>query len=302
MIRRIPVLVATTAAAVMVLLAAPAFAETQSEHQRSATQEFAKMHWRGGTQKLAGSHGTFVVPRGGTMVSGAEAERADQLINGTQDTSTEGFAEINHRSLYLSYSDEGFVTADDWKDVNADDLLNSIREGTDRANEERAKIGIGALHIDGWVQKPAFDATRKSVRWVTRAHDDRGPVINAVALQLGRHGYERFTLVSNGRDPKGDAAILGGAVNAYRFDPGSRFSDYVQGDKLAGYGVAALVGTAAGATIAKTVGFGAILLLIKKFFLVFIALGAAAFGWVRRFFTRGAPPPTTTAPPPESAA
>ena len=300
MTRRIAELAATASAAavLIVLISTPAFAETQSEHARTAAQEFRKMHWGGGTQKLAGSHGTFNVPRGATMVSGAEAVRADQLINGTGDTSTEGFAEINHRSLYLSYTGEGFVTADDWKDVNADDLLNNIREGTEKGNELRAKSGIGALHIDGWAQKPVFDPARKSVRWVTRAHSDRGPIINAVALQLGRHGYERFTLVSNGLDPKGDAVILAGAVNAYRFDPGFRFSDYVQGDKLAGYGVAALVGTAAGATIAKTVGFAAVLLLIKKFFLVFIALGAAGFGYVRRFFTRGTPPAASVAPPP----
>jgi uncharacterized membrane-anchored protein len=117
-------------------------------------------------------------------------------------------------------------------------------------------------------------------------HDAEGPVINAVALRLGRRGYERFTLVSNGADPKGDAAMLASSVANYAFDPGFRFSDYVSGDKLAGYGIAALVGTAAGATIAKTVGFGAILLLIKKFFVVIIAVAAGAFGYVKRFFTR----------------
>jgi len=287
------------------VLVAPALAETRSEHQSTAKQQLAKMHWAAGTQKLAQSHGTFAVPRGGTMVSGAEAVRADNLINGTDDTSTEGFAEFNHRSLYLSYSNEGFVTADDWKDVNADDLLKNIREATEQSNEQRAKHGVGALHIDGWVQKPAFDAARKSVRWVTRAHDDRGSLVNAVALQLGRHGYERFTLVSNGSDPKGDAAQLAAAVNAYRFDKGFRFSDYVPGDKLAGYGIAALVGTAAGATIAKTVGFGALLLLIKKFFLVLVALAIGAFQYLKRMFVpkplvpmkEPAPPPPTAPPP-----
>ncbi len=209
--------------------------------------------------------------------------------------------DIKHRSLYLSYAGEGFVTADDWKDVNADELLNSLRDGTEQGNEARAKSGISALHVDGWVQKPTFDASRKSVRWITRAHDDRGTVINAVALQLGRHGYERFTLVSDGRDPKGDAAILASSVNAYRFDPGHRFSDYVQGDKLAGYGIAALVGTAAGATIAKTVGFGAVLLLIKKFFLVFVAIGLGAFRYLKQLFNRGTPPPPAVSEPPAPA-
>lgn len=291
-----------TAAGLVLMLTAPAFAETPQEHARQAKAEFDKMHWTKGAQKLGESHGTFVVPRGGTMVVGSEATRADELINGSKDPSIEGFAELAHRSLYVSYVGEGHVAADDWKDVNADELLKNIKDGTEQGNEERAKLGLGALHVDGWVQKPTFDASRKSVRWVMRSHDETGrPVINAVALQLGRNGYERFTLVSNGSDPRGDAAILGSAVGNYKFDPGFRFSDYVQGDKLAGYGVAALVGTAAGATIAKTVGFGAVLLLIKKFFIVIVALAIGAFRFVQqRFFGRAAPPPESVqaGPPP----
>jgi uncharacterized membrane-anchored protein len=298
---RLSVAAALVAGAFAVLVA-PALADTRSEHQSTAKREVAKMHWARGTQKLAQSHGTFTVPRGGTMVSGAEAVRVDNIINGTSDTSTEGFVEFPHRSLYLSYTGEGFVSADDWKDVNADDLLKNIRDSTDQANEQRTKNGLSAVYIDGWVQKPAFDAARKSVRWVTRAHDDRGSLVNAVALQLGRHGYERFTLVSNGRDPVGDAALLAGAVNAYRFDKGFRFSDYMPGDKVAGYGIAALVGTAAGATIAKTVGFGAILLLIKKFFLVFVALGLGAFRYLKRMFVpKPLVPMEQSAPPPPTA-
>jgi uncharacterized membrane-anchored protein len=283
--------VAAVTCAVLVCVIGPAaFAETPQEHSRHAAAEFDKMHWKNGTQKLGESHGTFAVPRGGKILIGSEAIRADELINGAKDTSIEGFAAIAHRSLYVSYSDEGYVTADDWNDVKADELLKSIKDGTAQGNAERAKNGLGSLYVDGWVQKPTFDSKRKSVRWVMRSHDEAGrTVINAVALQLGRHGYERFTLVSDGRDPHGDATILANAVGGYRFDPGSRFSDYVQGDKLAGYGVAALVGTAAGATIAKTVGFGAILLLIKKFFLVIVALIVGGFSYVKRFFRRDPP-------------
>jgi|GEM_PF-4232199 hypothetical protein len=47
----------------------------------AAAAEFRAMHWKKGTQKLTASHGTFVVPRSGTMLVGSEATRADQLIN-----------------------------------------------------------------------------------------------------------------------------------------------------------------------------------------------------------------------------
>jgi uncharacterized membrane-anchored protein len=141
-----------------------AFAETPQEHARTAAAEFDKMHWKNGSQKLGESHGTFVVPKGGKILLGSEAIRADELINGAKDASIEGFAALAHRSLYVSYSGEGYVTADDWNDVKADELLKSIKDGTAQGNEERAKSGLGALYVDGWVQKPTFDAKRKSVR------------------------------------------------------------------------------------------------------------------------------------------
>ena len=159
-----------------------------------------------------------------------------------------------------------------------------LKEKTEDGNDERIKNGSDAIHIDGWIQKPAFDAVRKSVRWVVGLHGAHGSFVNAVALALGRHGYERFTLASSGTDPQGDAALLAAAAKDYRFDRGFQFSDYVRGDKLAGYGIAALVGTAAGATIAKTVGFGAILLLIKKFFVLILAGLAGGFSYLKRVF------------------
>jgi uncharacterized membrane-anchored protein len=269
---------------VLVSCGATAGATSEREHVTEARREFASMHWRGGSQTLAASHGTFAVPAGGSMVVGTEAERADELINGTTSSDTEGFARIDHRVLYLSYSDVGYVSADDWKDVDASELLKNMSQATEDANEERVKNGVSAMHTDGWVQAPVYDANRKSVRWVVGLHDSETKFVNAVALQLGRNGYERFTLVSDGSNPQADAAILANAVRAYQFKKGFRFSDYVQGDKLAGFGIAALVGTAAGATIAKTVGFGAVLLLIKKFFILILAAGAGAWGYVKRFF------------------
>jgi len=259
-------------------------ATIDQQHQSAAHREFANMHWRGGTQSLSASHGTFVVPAGGAMVVGAEAERADELLNGTTSSDTEGLARIGRRVLYLGYSDVGYVNADDWKDVDASELLKNMSQATEDANQERVKNGVSPMHTDGWIQPPVYDATRKSVRWVVGLHDADGKFVNAVALQLGRGGYERFTLVSDGSNPQADAAILANAVRGYQFKKGFRFSDYVQGDKLAGFGIAALVGTAAGATIAKTVGFGAVLLLIKKFFVLILAAAAGAWGYVKRFF------------------
>jgi uncharacterized membrane-anchored protein len=138
------------------------------------------------------------------------------------------------------------------------------------------------------------------VRWIVSLHSAHGRFVNAVALQLGRHGYERFTLVTDGTNPAADRVALANYVQDYRFDPGFRFSDYVTGDKVAGFGVAALVGTAAGVTLAKTGALAAILLLLKKFFVVIIAAGAALYGRFKKSFgsrTKFGPPQQPPVPP-----
>ena len=200
--------------AALVLGTSPAFAENEQQHIETVKHAFAAMHWGTGPQKLVGSHGIFIVPKDGKIALGSEAEHADMLLNGTHNSNVEGLAFLPNRTLYLSYADEGFVTADDWKNVNADEMLKSISDGTEQSNEERLKNGVSAMHVDGWIQKPTFDAERKSVRWIMNAHDANGKIVNAVALQLGRHGYERFTLVSDGSDPAGDTAILADAVDS----------------------------------------------------------------------------------------
>lgn len=280
-----PRYISRTACVVLIfLLASPILAENAQEHSASMRREFSAMHWTTGTQKLTESHGTFNVPKYSKIVLGYEAKHADMLINGRNSSLVEGIAFTRGRTLYLSYADDGFITTDDWKNVNADELLKNISNVTEQDNENRLKNGMSAMHVDRWIQRPTFDEERKSVRWIFGAHNASGKIVNAVALQLGRHGYERFTLASDGSDSAGDTVLLADAVHRYIFDPGFRFSDHVQGDKLAGYGIAALVGTAAGATIAKTVGFSAILLLFKKLFVLIITGIAMLFKSVKRFF------------------
>jgi uncharacterized membrane-anchored protein len=269
---------------------------------RAATgvdEQLRNLHWQTGTRQLAQSHGSFAVPPHAKMLTGADATRFDEAINGQGDSDSEGVVVADHRTLYLSYDDSGHVTADDWNDVDAHKMLADMKQSTDDGNAERTKSGVAAFHVDRWVQPPVYDAAHASVRWIVGMHDDGGQTfINAVALALGRHGYERFTLVSDGKNPAADRSALAAFTNDYSFDRGSRFGDYVQGDKLAGFGLAALVGTAAGVTLAKTGMFAAILLFAKKFIILILAAGAALFGRFRRMFSGGAKfgPPSRTPP------
>jgi uncharacterized membrane-anchored protein len=257
----------------------------------SADAQLEKLPWRAGTQALSESHGKFRVPDHAVMVQGADARKADSLLNGQANSDSEAVVSMDDGSvLYLIYNDSGYVSIDDWNDVNADDMLKSISEADATANEDRTKAGLPTIHTDGWIEPPTLNRQQNTVVWILKLHDGRGATFsNAVALALGRHGYERFVLATKTQDPNALRAKMASLVPDYTFQPGFRFTDYVQGDRMAELGVAALVGTAAGATIAKTVGFTAILLFLKKFFLLGFAAIAGIFVWLRKKLTSAFP-------------
>jgi len=52
----------------------------------------------------------------------------------------------------IEYADEGYVKDDD--KIDADDLLNKMKEGTDQNNEFRKEKGFGPMFLDRWSEAP----------------------------------------------------------------------------------------------------------------------------------------------------
>lgn len=90
--------------------------------------------------------------------------------------------------------------------------------------------------------------------------------------------------------------FLHAMIDSHSYDEGFRYADYVEGDKLAGFGIGALVtATAVGSkpgkgVIAAIVG-GAVLIAKKAWFVVLGGL-AAIGALLKRLFSRGGDPDT----------
>jgi len=65
----------------------------------------------------------------------------------------------------LRFEPAGYIKDDEARDWNADELLKSYREGTEASNEERQKLGMAALEIVGWAEKPAYAADTHRLVW-----------------------------------------------------------------------------------------------------------------------------------------
>ena len=154
---------------------------------------------------------------------------------------------------------EGYIKDDDAKEWNAEDLLKSLKEGTEAGNEDRAKRGITPMEVIGWAQAPSYDAADHRLVWsaLTRDKGDSGgdQGVNYNTYALGRDGYLSLNLVTAASELekyKPDALKLLGAT---QYDDGKKYADFNGStDKVAAYGLAALVAGAA----AKKLGLLAI--------------------------------------------
>jgi uncharacterized membrane-anchored protein len=203
----------------------------------------------------------------------------------------------------LRYEDEGYVKDDE--KIDADELLSSIKEGTEEANKERVEKGFKPIKIDGWSDPPQYDRSVHHLVWALDLSDDEGKSVNYNTRILGRHGYVSINLVT---DPAKLAQYKPQATQllvATTFTPGSRYEDFdKKSDKMAEYGLAGLVLGGAGLAAAKLVKIG----LIAKFGKVILAAliagkkaiilafaGAAAF--IKKLFSRKPAMPSGTPEP-----
>ncbi|MBI3899507.1 MAG: DUF2167 domain-containing protein [Gammaproteobacteria bacterium] len=182
--------------------------------------------------------------------------------------------------VVIQFDKAGYIKDDDAKDWNADDLLQSLKDGTDHANEERRKRGIAEMEIVGWVEPPHYDSTTRQLVW-SIASRDKGAAdsaekgINYNTYSLGRDGYISMNLVTDLKAIETHKPIAKTLLGALSFRDGERYADFdASTDKVAAYGLAALVAGVA----AKKLGMFALLAGVLVKFWKLIAIGFVAFG------------------------
>ena len=180
----------------------------------------------------------------------------------------------------LSFAPEGYVKDDE--KIDADELLKSLKEQNAVGNEKKQKAGYEPLVLEGWAIPPRYDASNKRLEWGTKLRfpKDNSVVVNVSTRILGRSGYTSAILVTSPETAEADLADFKQALKNFDYVSGEKYSEWKQGDKVAAYGLGALVlgGAAAVATskgLLKAIGLG-----------VLAFLGAIWAG-VKRFLSRG---------------
>ncbi len=154
--------------------------------------------------------------------------------------------------VVFEFDQSGYVKDDEGHSLDADAILNSIRQGTEHANAERKKRGHPTMQIVGWEQKPNYNQQTHNLEWAIRGASEGKPIINYNTRLLGRSGVMAVTLVADPETLKAVVPEYRNLLAAFSYRSGNKYSEFRAGDKVAEYGLTALVAGGAAAVAAKT--------------------------------------------------
>ena len=176
---------------------------------------------------------------------------------------------------------------DDAKEWDADELLQSLKDGTESANIQRERQGIPSIVVTRWIEPPAYDNATHRLVWSAEIRlkhgDDPDPGVNYNTYVLGREGYVSLNLITSASSIGNDKSAAHDLLAAIQFNDGRRYTDFNSStDKVAAYGLAALIGGIA----AKKLGLLALLAATlakfgKVIFVGAVLAGGALMKWLR---------------------
>ena len=223
----------------------------------------------------------FVPPKQGAAVMDMLGNQTDERFVGLIFPQ----AEDSNWFVTVDYEPSGYIKDDDAKEWDADELLQSLKDGTEASNEHRRDIGVAEIQVTRWVEKPAYDAQTHRLVWSAEAREkggeDTDPVVNYNTYVLGREGYVSLNLITSSSTVEADKPAAHELLAAVDFNDGKRYGDFNSStDKVAAYGLAALVGGLAAKKLGLLAAAG---VFIAKFAKVIIIGVAAAGGAVAKF-------------------
>lgn len=189
----------------------------------------------------------------------------------------------------IEYSEDGYVKDSDASKIKYDDLLKKMQKSIAEENPERQKQGYKAITLVGWAAPPRYDAETHKLYWAKdlRFEGEDGDTLNYNIRMLGRKGVLELTAVAGMNQFAEIDQQTPKILSMVDFKQGNRYAEFdPKTDKVAKYGIAALV---AGGALAAAAKFGALkllwvgLLAAKKFVIIGVI---AIVAFIKKMFSR----------------
>jgi uncharacterized membrane-anchored protein len=227
-------------------------ARAQAPDPREEAQKtFASIKWDEGPGKVSiGKESELQLPAGYRFTGPDGTRKMLELMHNPTDGSELGLLTNTDLDWFVifEFEDSGYVKDADKEKLDPVALLDSIKEGNESANEARAERGWPPIRIVGWHTAPFYNKETNNLEWCIKGESQGRTIVNYNTRILGRGGVTSANLLV---DPAALDKVLPETktlLAGFSYLPGRRYSEWRAGDKVAKYGLTALVvGGAVGA-------------------------------------------------------
>lgn len=225
-----------------------------------------------------GNNSEIDLPAGMLLLQKAQAQEALRPGGGNYEHVVALIGtEDKEWQIVLEYEDLGYIEDDDADKLDANELLQSYKDGTTEQNKARKQNGIPELYVDGWSESPRYEKAKHHLVWGLKGHSTNGPIVNYFTRILSRGGFMSVDLIDKPENMEKSKVEAAPVLTAIHFKPGFAYADHKSDDKSSGMGLRALVLGGAGVALATKGGFLIKLLIIFKKAIVFVVVGIGGF-------------------------
>jgi len=252
------------------------------------SNSISELDWKvGPTKGFIGKKATIQVPKGYVFLGSKDTRKLMEIMENIPGDNEYVFAPIDLSWFAVfEFNPVGYVK--DNESLNAQSLLDTVTRGTEQGNIERRKRGWATMTILGWRFQPRYDKQSNLLEWAFLAKEDKtnSKIINYNTRILGRTGVMKVVLVADPDILDTAVSSFKNAINGYSFVNGEKYAEYRKGDRVAEFGLAALIAGGAAAVATKK-GFWAAIVaffIAAKKFAILAVIGL--FAWIKSLFKR----------------
>jgi uncharacterized membrane-anchored protein len=184
--------------------------------------------------------------------------------------------------IIFEFDETGYVKDDEKESLDTKAMLKQMKASNKKGNKERKKRGWRTLDLVDWEIPPHYDEITHNLEWATRLRtEENEELVNYNTRLLGRTGVMRVTLVTDPENLENALPSFQKVIADFTYKSGFRYAEYRQGDKIAKYGLTALVVGGATAVAAKSG-------LLKGLWKLIVAAAVGIAAFVRKILGRKA--------------
>jgi uncharacterized membrane-anchored protein len=223
------------------------------------------------TISFSAADAKILVKSGSGYLAGEDARQYMYWVNGAEFKDVEYLIDTPNATYTYSFNKVGRVP-NDFKNLNADELLKSMKDNIPTTNTKRTQAGLATVTNIKWFQKPAFDEKNHAAYYSYLIDwSDGDKTVQSAVLMLGRSGFAKISVLVDAKKYTRENIVL--AIDTFGYNKEQEYTAWRQGDLVAAAGVAGLVAASAGGKavvaaskglwkfiLAGIVGFGGLIL------------------------------------------